>query len=205
MLRGEIWHEPMNSTTVVRDAPQKQDESLGVDEISAALDALSPDEKLKLAKVESIRRSGTEFGPGELIHETVCRALTGDRKCPRETPFIAFLAMTMRSIADHARRDRLRMAASPQATAGERNPDGHAEPPTPEDSLLEKESAARVQLIHEHFEDDSEAQLVLMGWADGLRGKELREATALDQAALDYASKRIRMKMRKLYPDGWKS
>ncbi len=59
-----------------------------------------------------------------------------------------------------------------------------------------------MQAIHDNFEDDPEAQLVLMGWAEGLRGAPLREATGLDQARLDYAAKRIRTRMRKLYPQG---
>ncbi len=205
MVRGGNWHELMSDMTVVRDAPEKQDEFLGVDEIIAALDALSPDDKLKLGAIEAKRRGGTEFGPGELIQEAVCRALERERNCPRDVPFMAFLAMTMKSIASHSRSAQQKLADSPELATGERKPDGHADPPTPEDSLLEKEAAARVQTIHGHFEDDSEAQLVLMGWGDGLRGKELREATGLDQAALDYAGKRIRMKMRKLYPDGWTS
>lgn len=187
----------MSNTILVQDAPEEHDEFLSSDEISAAFDALSPDDKLKLGAIETIRRSGTEFAPGELTQEAVCRSLAGERKCPRDVPFMAFMANTMRSIASHAH------AALSAASAKHGNPDGCPDPPTPEDSLLQKEAAKQVQAIYGHFEDDSEAQLVLMGWADGLRGKELREATDLDQPALDYAIKRIRKNMRKLYPDGW--
>jgi hypothetical protein len=56
-----------------------------------------------------------------------------------------------------------------------------------------------VQAIHAVFADDPEAQLVLLGWQDDLKGAELREATDLDQGKLDYAIRRIRMRMAKAY------
>ncbi len=196
----------MGKTSVMRDGPA--DDHLSAAEIGAAFDALSPDDKLKLDAIETIRRRGTEFGAGELLHEAVCRTLTGERNCPRDVPFMAFLVQTMRSIASHARKKQRRSApltAMPHAAgaAEDSQPDPPATGPSPEDVLIEKQDAAAMQRIHDHFEDDPEAQLVLMGWADELRGRELREATGLDQAALDYAGKRIRSRMRALYPEGW--
>jgi hypothetical protein len=69
--------------------------------------------------------------------------------------------------------------------------------------MIELQAADTVRTIHDMFQDDAEAQLVVMGWADGLRGRELRDGTGLDQAALDYAAKRIRTRMKKQYPNGW--
>jgi DNA-directed RNA polymerase specialized sigma24 family protein len=195
----------MDKTSVMRDAPAG--DYLSAAEVGAAFDALSPDDKLKLGAIETIRRSGTGFGIGELLHEVVCRALTGDRNCPRDVPFMAFLVETMRSIASHARKKQRRSAplsAVPHASSAE---DGQGDPPatgpSPEEALIEQQDAAAVQAIHGRFEDDPEAQLVLMGWGDGLRGRALREATGLDQSALDYTAKRIRSRMRALYPEGW--
>jgi DNA-directed RNA polymerase specialized sigma24 family protein len=173
---------------------------LGADEIIAAFAVLSPDDKLKLAAIEAIRRRGTGFGPGELLHETVCRALTGERNCPRGVTFMAFLAMTMRSIASHDRKQRRRMESLGADEDGAALP---ATAPSPEDDLMQKQDAVAVQAIHGCFNDDPESQLVLLGWQDGLGGAELREATSLDQGQLDYAIKRIRTRMRKGYPQGW--
>lgn len=196
----------MGKTSVMRDAPAG--DYLSAAEIGAGFDALSPDDKLKLGAIETIRRRGTGFGAGDLLHEAVCRALTGDRHCPRDVPLMAFLVETMRSIASHARKKQRRsvpLSAVPHAggTAADSQADPPAAGPSPEDLLMEKEDAAAVQAIHDHFEDDPEAQLVLMGWAEELRGGPLREATGLDQAALDYAAKRIRKRVRALYPQGW--
>lgn len=173
---------------------------LSSDQVSTAFDALSPDDRLKLGAIEKHLLSGTAMGKGDLVHEAVCRALTGKRNCPRAVPFMAFLIETMKSIASHAREKRRRTPAEgmPGPTSIAEVSDS-AVTPSAEDQLI---GAARLQEIYRHFEDDEEAGLVLMGWVDGLRGKELREATGFDQGRLDYAIKRIRRLMRKLYPDG---
>jgi DNA-directed RNA polymerase specialized sigma24 family protein len=197
--------DPMAEATAIRDAPER--EHLETDEVGAAFDGLSPDDKLKVGAIEADQLGGTGFCKGDLVHEAVCRALTGRRKCPRDVAFMAFLVETMKSIASHAREKHRRVviAADPPETANAAL-SGAADPvsaPSPEDDLVARQEAAAVQKIYGHFEDDDEAALVLMGWADGLRGKALREATGLDQTGLDYAIKRIRSRMRKLYPNGW--
>lgn len=193
--------DPMPEATAIRDAPER--EFLRPDEIGPAFDGLSHDDKMKLDAIETIRRRGTGFGKGELLREALCRALDGDRKCPRDVPIMAFLVMTMKSIASHDREQRRRVVA--MADPPEPAQAGATDPPlapSPEDEAI-AESVRRE--IYAHFENDEEATLVLMGWADGLRGKALREATGLDQAALDYAAKRIRAVARTRYPDGWKT
>lgn len=189
----------MPEASAIRNPPEG--EHLGTDEIGPAFDGLSRDDKLKLHAIEAHLLDGTGLGRGDLLREAVYRTLEGERKCPRDVPFMAFLVMTMKSIASHARKKSSRTVV--MADPPEPPPAGEAESassPSPEDELI---SSSVIGEIHAHFEDDEEAVLVLMGWSDGLRGKELREATGLDQAGLDYAIKRIRTRMRKLYPDGW--
>lgn len=199
----------MSKATMIREAPAKEGDCLAVGEIGAAFDGLSPDDKLKLHAIDAQFCGGTGLGQQELLYEAVCRALTGARKCPREVSFMAFMVETMRSIASHERAKRSRsapLAAVPRLGEAPKGPsDCRSDQLTPEEHLLEREAADLVQTIYGLFEDDPEAQLVLMGWADGLRGKELRDATGLDQAGVDYAGKRIRSLMRKQYPKGWTS
>ena len=76
-------------------------------------------------------------------------------------------------------------------------------PQNAEDELIAQQESVVVQAIHSEFDDDPEAQLVLMGWMEGLRGAAMLEATGLNQGQFDYAAKRIRTKMRRLYPQGW--
>lgn len=190
----------MDEATTIPDA--KKREHLAVDEIGPAFDGISHDDKLKLYAIEAIRRRGTEFGEGELLREALCRALDGERKCPRDISFMAFLVMTMKSIASHAHKQRKRVVTVPDPPAVSRADTSDAlSAPSPEDHVI---ATSVVQEIYAHFENDEEATLVLMGWGVELRGKALRDETGLDQAALDYAAKRIRAVARKLYPNGWK-
>lgn len=191
----------MAEATATPDAPTR--EHLRTDEIGPAVDGLSRDDKMKLDTIEAIRRRGTGFGKGELLREALCRALEGERKCPRDVPMMAFLAMTMKSIASHDREQRRRVVtmADPPEPAQADAPDPPLVP-SPEDEVI---AASVLREIYAHFENDEEAALVLIGWADGLRGKALRDATGLDQAGLDYAAKRIRTVARTRYPDGWKT
>jgi DNA-directed RNA polymerase specialized sigma24 family protein len=199
----------MSEAIVSEEAPVENGDNLSAEEIGAAFDALLPGDKLKLHAIETVFRGGTGFGPRDLIHESVCRALAGNRNCPRGIPFMAFVVETMRSVAHHDREKRHRtvpLSAVPRRRdEAEALPDRASEQLTPEEHLIEREAEDTVTSIHGQFGDDPEAQLVLMGWADGLRGKTLREATGLNQAALDYAGKRVRNRMRKLYPNGWTS
>jgi len=93
----------MAEATTIRDAPAR--EHLRADEIGPAFDGLSRDDKLKLYAIETILRGGTGFGKGDLLREAICRALEGDRKCPRDVSFMAFVVMTMKGIAWHARKN----------------------------------------------------------------------------------------------------
>jgi DNA-directed RNA polymerase specialized sigma24 family protein len=190
--------DPMAEATAIWDAPAR--DCLPADEIGPAFDGLSRDDKLKLYAIEAIRRRGTAFEKSELLREALCRALDGERKCPRDVPIMAFLAMTMKSIASHAREQGKRMVvvANPPEPGSTDATESTA--PSPEDEVV---AASMLRDIHAHLENDEEAMLVLMGWDEGLRGKALREATGLDQAGLDYAAKRIRAVARNLYPDGW--
>lgn len=176
--------------------------ALTTEELADAFQALSAGEKAKLAAIEAFRRQGTEFGPGELIQEALYRVIAEKRLCPRDISVMAFLAMTMKSIAHHARKRYVQ----------ERPPDDEALVETldsaarsPEEELMEKQDAAILAGIISSFSDDEEAQLVLMGTQDGLKGTALREATGLAQGQIDYAFRRIRLKIRKSYPQGWRT
>ena len=70
--------------------------------------------------------------------------------------------------------------------------------------LIEQEAGDTVSVIHGSFAGDEQAQMLVLGWSEGYRGKELRELLGVDQAALDYVIKRVRRAMMKRYPHGWK-
>ena len=177
---------------------------LDPDETLAAFQALSADEKLKLAAVEARLTSGTAYEPTELLRESLTRALLGRRRCPRDVPFMAFMIETMRSVAFHDRQRRARNetfendgenAPAPSAMSG-------ARPPTPEETMMSDET---VRTIQAHFEGDEKAGMLLLGWGAELRGRDLREFVGEDQPGLDYLIKRVRRTMIGLYPNGFQT
>ncbi len=199
----------MGTVTTMKEASDTSDGHLCADEIMAAFAALSAGDKLKLDGIEGVRRGGTRFSRGELIQETLCLVLLGKRKCPRGITLMAFLAKTMQSIASHDRdQQRLLVPLDAIAPQGESmsatSPVNKAVEDTAADEMRRlARSPETVEEILNLFNDDENAQFVLIAWADGCRGAALREATGLDQADVDYAAKRIRGRMRKLYPNGW--
>jgi DNA-directed RNA polymerase specialized sigma24 family protein len=192
--------------SVSDEIPAERAEHLDADEVIAAIDSLSAAEKLRLLDIEKVYLRGTGFSPKELLHDAMCRAIVGDRKCPRDLVFIAFLVQTMRGIAYHERKKRRREPPLPSAPRSEGEDDGGqvaADELNPEEHLIEQEADNTVAVIQGHFVDDEQAGYVLLGWASDLRGKDLRVFVGVDQAGLDYIIKRIRRVMSKKYPNGW--
>lgn len=126
---------------------------------------------------------------------------------------MAFLAMSMQNIA-YRRRRRLRSQVPLRGDRLQGEPDDDVgidikdDRPDPEESIIERQDE---ELATEVLADlrallatDDQAQLVLLGWDDGMKGKALRELVGVDQAELDYIIKRIRRVSAKHYPKGWR-
>jgi DNA-directed RNA polymerase specialized sigma24 family protein len=196
----------MSETRQIGSEPAASGRFLDSEDISEAFDSLSPENRLKLYEIERIALRGTDLSPGDLLHEALCAAIVGDRNCPRDVPFMAFVVQTMRSIASHHREKRRREPADGGAAQEiqDAQPVFSTATPDPEQMLIERESEDTVGAIHDCFEGDEQAQMVVLGWSEGYRGKELRDFIGADQVALDYAIKRISRFMTKRYPNGWK-
>jgi hypothetical protein len=195
------------SASLAGELSEPESKHLAPEEVLERLDSLSPEDKRRLKLIELRRLSGTDFQDGLLYHEAVCQAVLGERRCPRETPLVAFLAKSMRSIASHRRTE---LARQVPITSEDRS--GNlvdlpiaADQLDPERMLIEREAANVVAEIYKLLEGDDEAQLTIMAIADGKKGKELRDELGIDQARFDYIMKRIRRAAAKKYPKGWPS
>ena len=197
----------MGQSPAPNEMPVSPKDHLSPEEVWAAVDSLSDDDKLRLGRIDKRHRGGTDFAEGGLVHDAICAAIEGTRKCPRDTVVIAFLAQTMRSFASHRRKELKKQVSLTIARDGGHD-DGNQRDwpsgdPNPEEQLIDKDSVDVVAAIHNVFKDDEQAMLVLLGWADDMKGKDLREFANVDQAGLDYIIKRIRRVMSKRYPTGW--
>jgi len=186
---------------------EPESKHLAPEEVLERLDSLSPQDKRRLKLIELRRLSGTDFKEGLLYQEAVCQAILGERRCPREVSFVAFLAQSMRSIASHRRKE---LARQVPITKVDRS--GSlielpiaADQLDPEEMLIEREAADVVAEIYKLLEGDDEAQLTVLAIADGKKGKELRHELGIGQAGYDYIMKRLRRAVAKKYPKGWPS
>jgi DNA-directed RNA polymerase specialized sigma24 family protein len=137
---------------------------------------------------------GLPVEPEELLREAVMRVLAGQRTLSRQVPIDVNVFGIMRSIASswHKRRAR-RPEISVEDLIGS-DDEGQTQDPfevlaVPEDAQAaspEQELAFKQEMdaISNLFADREDAQLVIMGRAEGLKGAALAEAAGLDQARL---------------------
>ena len=168
---------PKGSTAAVSET-----EHLASEEVLEKLDSMSADDKRRLRLIERRRRGGTDFGEYELYSEAACQAIVGERRCPRDESFIAFLAQSMRSIASHRREA---LARTESLTEDER---GGAERQVASDGLdseallIEKQSEDTIRTIYDALEGDEQAQLAVIAISGPNKGKALRDEIGVDQA-----------------------
>ncbi|MGY3532204.1 sigma-70 family RNA polymerase sigma factor [Bradyrhizobium sp. USDA 4452] len=177
------------------------------EEVLEKLDSMSADDKRKLRLIERRRRGGTDFQENELYCEALTQAIVGQRHCPREESFVAFLAQSMRSIASHRRKA---LGRKESLTSDGRGHDGGekqvaSDQLDPEALLIEKQAEDVIKVIYEALEGDEEAQLAVIAISGQNRGKALRDEIGVDQAGYDYIMKRIRRTLAKKLPDGFRS
>lgn len=137
--------------------------------------------------------NGLPIGPEELLREALMRVLAGRRTLSRQVPIDVNMFGIMRSIASswHKRRAR-RPEISVEDLVG--SDEGQMQDPfevlvVPEDAQAagpEQELAFKQEMdaILNLFADREDAQLVIMGRAEGLKGAALAEAAGMDQVQL---------------------
>jgi DNA-directed RNA polymerase specialized sigma24 family protein len=197
--------DDVTEISISGETPPPDTKHLAPEEVLEKLDSLSGADKMRLRRIEQRRLGGTDFKEGELYKEAVCRAIVGQRKCPRGESLIAFLAQSMRGIASHRR-----AALKNQVSLEKTDRSGKiselqiaSDQLDPEATLIEQEAVGIVSHIYDCLDGDEEAQLVILAISEGKKGKELRDAIGVDQATFDYIMKRIKKVMRKKYPNGW--
>ncbi|WBY00045.1 hypothetical protein PE066_11175 [Ramlibacter tataouinensis] len=134
---------------------------------------------------------GLQVDPQALLAEAIDRTLRGVRKFNREHPIEANLYGTMRSIASswHKARKRKPEIGLEDLISSDENeldplevlvaPEGAQ--PSPEEELAFKQELDGILTL---FEDREDAQMVILGRAEGLKGAALAEFAGVDQPKL---------------------
>lgn len=187
---------------------EREAETLSTSEFADALRHLTAND---LGRIEAVAKShalGTGHGWEDLLQEAICRTLEGGRSCPRSVSPVVFLYNAMRSIASAWRETLAGQGHHVSVDAGE---DGEptVQVPAPtrnaEQALVARADYAEgVEALQRLFEDDGLALMVVMGGLDGIEGAELAALAGLDEKELATVRRKIRRRIEKAFPEGWK-
>jgi len=140
----------------------------------------------------------------DLLHEAMTSLMSGVRRWPRGEHPLVVLKTAMHSIASNARKRTHKGAIDPHVPVagpiddGADSPEGTVSAKSDNMSPMNAVDArSQLDAIQKLVAGDEEVELVVMAWADGLRGKEAAEALGFNMKTYEAARKRL---IRKLEP-----
>lgn len=196
------------------------------EEICEAVERLTEAEVGRIHRAAQYALFGTEYtDPQELLGEAVQRTLEGvgvkeGRHWPKGVHFVAYLIMTMQSIAEgssssisKSRTVHLEAIADHEgdvelvlAQEGFTSPDVVEQAMELEETIERQARAtADAALIEAHFASDEEIQFLIMGDKDDMTPSEIRVVSGMDQTTYDTARRRFRRGLNTLMPGRRKS
>ena len=227
--RGQDEHREPGSTSTRRsermnseNPTAKAQRVADTEEISRAIDALRPDQLVRLNAFAQNRidRIGPRAAHGrtadDLLQEVVKRMLDGTRQWyPERADLVKYWCDAMRSISSAwaGHHDRNRASPTYANVEGDlvtvddegntRSPfdTGEAVTSNPADEMVKSESGGEQSLadqIEASFVDDEQAALILMAWKDDLDGPKIREDLELTENQYRAAVRRIKRRARKI-------
>lgn len=175
-------------------------------EVEAVLNGLSPADWSRAESIATVFCGGlTGWAPDDLLQEALFSLLSETRIWRPELHPLVVLKTAMRSIASNARKhinaspiDENVAVALPEEE-DDKMPVAHGKVTlTPEDALTGKQQLNAVYAI---VEGDEDLELLVMTWADGLRGAGARDALGWDEKKYDAARNRLLRRLKALDPD----
>ncbi|MBL0726619.1 hypothetical protein [Piscinibacter sp. HJYY11] len=186
-------------------SPPPPDDCLSPAEVDAVLRALSPADWERALRLARFRASGlTDWTPESLLAEALAKLLAGERVWKRGVSALQTLKNVLHSLASNDRKKQkgapIDRFATVDVGAGEE--DGEDRVPgvaAVDDRSPERIMDGRSQLaaIEKLVADDEDAQMVLLAWSEGIRGKAAADDLGFDPKRYDAARQRL---MRKLEP-----
>lgn len=170
-------------------------------DVAAALLSLTDADLVRLKRIAQLRSAGlVTIEWKDLINEAVSRALGETRRWPRNVPFVAFLAQTMRSIANEEWRRFHQEKVTLESDLWTANSKGElmtldelAENSVhPEREVLARKTLEEIEAL---FKDDLEAIAILNGLAGGLTPDEIQIKGNMSRIKYASSQKRIRRKL----------
>lgn len=180
-------------------------------EVEAALAAFEPADWQRTKIIASTLCAGvTGWTADDLRQEAMCKLLGRERVWPRGIHPLVVLKTVMHSIASNTRKHN---EASPidanvvvdpfEADVDDMTPVAHGKVTvTPEDETSGKQQIAA---IYAALGGDEDMELLVVVWADGVRGSEARKELGWDEKKYDAVRNRLLRRLAALDPDRRKS
>lgn len=180
-------------------------DSLSPAEVDAALQSLTPADWERALRLARLRASGLpDWTPESLLAEAMAKLLTGERVWRRGVSVLQTLQYVLRSLSSNDRKKQKGAPIDRFATVDVGAGKDEVEDASPGVTATDERSPERIvearsQLlaIERLVADDEDAQMVLLAWSEGLRGKAAADDLGFDPKRYDAARQRL---MRKLEP-----
>lgn len=169
-----------------------------LDEVEDALDQLRDEEIERLLAVADGYAFGTGVEGGDLFGDAVKAALEEKRAWPDDVPFVAFLAMSMKSIASNLRRKAGRAVVTDMSVEGHGAQDAQRRyTPDPEATAVANlHCKDLVEKVFALFADDEKALAIVMGRIDQMPVDEICEWGNIERNSYETVSKRVQRKLK---------
>lgn len=183
------------------------EERLSNSEVEAALTAFQPADWQRAKIIAASLCSGLiNWTTDDLLQEALFKLIEGTRVWPRGIHPLVVLKTVMHSIASNAR---VRNKLSPidetvvvdpfEVDEDDRTPIAHGKVAiSPEDETLGKQQIAA---LYAALGGDADLELLVVEWADGVRGAEAREELGWDEKKYDAVRHRLLRRLAELDPD----
>ncbi|MBI3430659.1 MAG: hypothetical protein HY018_00400 [Hydrogenophilales bacterium] len=184
-------------------SPPPADDSLSLAEVDAALRALLPADWERALRLARFRAGGLADWTGEsLLSEALAKLLAGERVWRRDVSALQTLKNVLHSLASNDRKKQTgapidRFATVDVGAGGTEDEDHMPGVAAVDERSPESIVDGRSQLvaIEKLVADDEDAQMVLMAWSEGIRGKAAAEDLDFDMKRYDAARKRLERKL----------
>lgn len=178
-------------------------DGLSLTEVDAALRTLSPADWERALRLARFRAGGLSDWTGEsLLSEALAKLLSGERVWRRGVSALQTLKNVLHSLASN---DRKKQAGAPidrfaTVDVGAGGDEGEELSPgviavdlrTPE---IIADGRSQLAALERLVADDEDAQMVLLAWSEGIRGKAAAEDLGFDMKRYDAARKRLERKL----------
>ena len=183
--------------------PSPADDSLSLTEVAAALRTLPPADWERALRLARFRAGGlSDWTDESLLSEALAKLLSGERVWRRGVSALQTLKNVLHSLASN---DRKKQANAPIdrfaiVDVGASGDEGEELSPgviavdlrTPESIADGRSQLAALERL---VADDEDAQMVLLAWSEGIRGKAAAEDLGFDMKRYDAARKRLERKL----------